>query len=76
MSGNVAEWVADWYGPYSSERQTNPTGPTNGEGRVVRGGSWGSDVALQRSADRFYFAPSATATDIGFRCVLAAAPGQ
>jgi len=41
MSGNVAEWVNDVYGPYSSEPQTNPTGPeptgTNPR-RVVRGG--------------------------------------
>ncbi len=72
LAGNVAEWVADWYGPYPSEKQVNPTGPANGETRIMRGGSWGSDWSLLRGADRFSIAPSATAADLGFRCLLAA----
>ena len=40
MSGNVGEWCNDRYGYYQSNSQTNPTGPSEGEGRVVRGGSW------------------------------------
>lgn len=39
MSGNVWELVSDWYGAYSSAAQTNPTGPTNGSHKVLRGGS-------------------------------------
>jgi formylglycine-generating enzyme required for sulfatase activity len=43
MSGNVAEWVADWYGEnYYTQEPTalNPTGPITGTQRVLRGGSW------------------------------------
>jgi formylglycine-generating enzyme required for sulfatase activity len=36
--GNLWEWVADWYGPYSPEKQEDPRGPKDGDSRVVRGG--------------------------------------
>ncbi len=35
--GNVAEWVQDWFGPYSKKPQTDPTGPESGRHSVVRG---------------------------------------
>ena len=38
MSGNVGEWVWDWFGNYSPEDQTDPRGPEQGERRVERGG--------------------------------------
>ena len=40
MSGNVWEWCNDWYGDYSGGSQTDPTGPTSGSCRVLRGGCW------------------------------------
>ena len=51
MSGNVLEWCSDWYGDYSSSSQTNPTGPTTGSYRVLRGGSWYGGTSC-RVADR------------------------
>ncbi|MBQ8656315.1 MAG: SUMF1/EgtB/PvdO family nonheme iron enzyme [Prevotella sp.] len=40
MSGNVFEWVEDYFAPYESGKQTNPRGPVYGEDHVYRGGSW------------------------------------
>ena len=40
MSGNVLEWCWDWYSDYSSESLSDPTGPSSGKYRVIRGGGW------------------------------------
>lgn len=40
MSGNVSEWVSDWYAPYTEDAVTNPKGPDNGDVHVRRGGDW------------------------------------
>jgi formylglycine-generating enzyme required for sulfatase activity len=70
ISGNVAEWTADWYGEeyYGKSPARNPTGPSGGEYRVVRGGSWLNVPALVRSAGRGRNAPTARLGRLGFRC--------
>jgi formylglycine-generating enzyme required for sulfatase activity len=71
MSGNVSEWVADWYGSgyYDRSPYEDPTGPVTGTHRVVRGGAWLSDSGDVRTARRFYVDPSSSNDSLGFRCV-------
>ncbi len=72
MSGNVFEWVNDWYGEtyYQSSPSSNPAGPDSGEFRVVRGGAWFFDGDLGRSALRIGDYPTIANDNIGFRCAL------
>jgi formylglycine-generating enzyme required for sulfatase activity len=69
MSGNVFEWVNDWYGStyYSVSPSTNPLGPVSGTDRVLRGGSWYFDVRTVRSSYRYVYSPGFTYRLIGFR---------
>jgi formylglycine-generating enzyme required for sulfatase activity len=67
--GNVWEWVADYYAPYTKDEQSNPRGPTDGTQRVIRGGSWnGSRASWVRPTFRFRDAPTTRSHGIGFRC--------
>jgi len=66
MSGNVWEWVNDWYGGYSAAAQTNPTGPKKGSVRVNRGGSVYSSGSV-RASRRGSGAVGYTSIDYGFR---------
>jgi formylglycine-generating enzyme required for sulfatase activity len=70
MSGNVWEWTVDWFGEYSSERQTDPTGPETGGRKVVRGGSWHTSADHARSALRTYSDPELSSNHVGFRCAM------
>ncbi|MBS1985139.1 MAG: formylglycine-generating enzyme family protein, partial [Bdellovibrionales bacterium] len=57
MHGNVWEWVQDWYGEYPAGAVTDPTGPSGGSGRVLRGGSWYDGPQSLRSARRLNYSP-------------------
>ncbi|MBI9043579.1 MAG: SUMF1/EgtB/PvdO family nonheme iron enzyme [Anaerolineaceae bacterium] len=72
MAGNVYEWVLDWYDRdyYSSSPSENPQGPSTGEYRVLRGGSWNLNDFDSRSLYRNYGTLSREDSHIGFRCAL------
>ncbi|ACF14790.1 protein of unknown function DUF323 [Chloroherpeton thalassium ATCC 35110] len=69
MSGNLWESCSDWEGDYLSGSQTNPTGPSSGPRRVLRGGSWNFYAESCRSASRMYDDPGYSDSDGGFRLV-------
>ncbi|MCI0392042.1 MAG: SUMF1/EgtB/PvdO family nonheme iron enzyme [Acidobacteria bacterium] len=72
MLGNATEWCEDWLGPYPTPRkgdQADPTGPSEGERRVVRGGAYGNSAFRCRSADRAGILPNDRTLYVGFRLV-------
>ena len=72
MSGNVREWCQDWYSSsyYTSAAVANPTGPTTGSNRVIRGGSWNSAARSCRVAYRGSSTPTSTFYNLGLRLAL------
>lgn len=73
MEGNVTEWCMDWYNEvyYTISPKQNPTGPSSGKDRVLRGGSWycNAPYGFRVSYRTFYSDPTRTIFDVGFRCV-------
>ena len=68
MAGNVWEWVYDWFAPFPDSAVTDYHGPSQGERKVLRGGSYSSSVPNHRTYHRAYRPPTGYADDIGFRC--------
>ncbi len=67
MLGNVYECCADWKAAYPTSRVRNPDGPTGGDVRVLRGGSWFSHPGDVRAAYRYASHPSTSDSFTGFR---------
>jgi formylglycine-generating enzyme required for sulfatase activity len=78
MSGVLAQWVSDWYfQDYYPQLEAqglaiNPTGPTSGVEKVLRGGSWQSPPFFARAVNRLHMPPGVNSNAIylwmGFRC--------
>ena len=74
MSGNVYEWVADYFAPYTTEPQTDPCNLTNinlSRQVIKRGGSfWYNDAFRYTCTYRYAYYEEVTDESIGFRLTL------
>ncbi len=70
MTGNVSEWVSDWYDKdyYSNSPTDNPSGPENGTLKVVRGDSFASSLSAVHITNRNGADPNSFSNTTGFRC--------
>jgi len=78
MAGNVCEWVGDWYRSdyYDFSPYSNPSGPSSGCYKVLRGGAFYYHWRLVRVAYRYFISyPVNRYFDLGFRCAVAS-PGS
>lgn len=78
MSGNVWEWVSDYYNQdyYAQAPEYNPSGPSDGKGHVFRGGSWASELVREMvnvtTTYRLWNYPYISSNVLGIRCASSA----
>ncbi len=72
MTGNVAEWVSDWYlaAYYGQSPDTDPQGADDGRFKVLRGGSWTQGWYDGRTVRRKYSDPEQVHDGFGIRCAF------
>lgn len=69
MLGNVVEWTHTFYSVQLNQENINPTGPSTGEFKVLRGGGWWDEPRLIRVSYRRHFENGDFDYNMGFRCV-------
>lgn len=70
MTGNVAEWCQDLYGPYQLTTAPDPCGADTGSFRIVRGGSYDEAKANCHLSVRRWYEPETSVGYIGLRVAL------
>jgi formylglycine-generating enzyme required for sulfatase activity len=76
--GNVWEFLGDWYGEnyYADSPPEDPTGPSSGASRAIRGCGWNDDARNCRSALRGWIEPAGRGDNLGFRLALSPESGE
>ena len=70
MSGNVDEWISDFWNDYTSDPQTDPTGPETGTDHVYRSGSWYGGASAARVSYRYHRSNTFQRGTLGLRLAL------
>jgi formylglycine-generating enzyme required for sulfatase activity len=73
-AGNVREWCFDRFSStyYALSPGSDPTGPPEGDGRVLRGGDWNNNAFYCRCARRYYKDSGYRDSVGGFRLAMTA----